>query len=187
MIQYDLAHRPQDLIDILQLQQVNLPKSISKSEALEQGFVTIEHDLALLEKMNHPYPHIVARDQDKVIAYALVLLKSITKDLPILQSMMDIINQISYQEKYLKDTRYFVMGQVCVDKEYRGQGVFQRLYEEMKNRMKSDFDYIITEVAHRNQRSIRAHAKVGFQNIKEHYSEKGELWVILLLDISDQK
>ncbi len=185
MIEYDLAHRPKDLLDILQLQSVNLPQSISQSEALEQGFVTIKHHLDLLQKMNTPYPHIVARDKNKVIGFTLVMLKSFKKDIPILIPMIDMINQISYHGVRLKNVRYFIMGQVCIEKKYRGQGIFEKLYDKMKNSMKSDFDYIITEVAYRNKRSLRAHTKIGFQNIKEYHS-KGEHWVILLLKISDE-
>ena len=184
MIAYDLAHRPKDLLDIIELQNANLSKVISKSEALEQGFVTIVYDFELLNKMNHPYPHIVARDQNKVIGYTLVMLKSIGKDIPIVLPMIEFIHQMTYQKQALKNARYFIMGQVCIDKKYRGQGIFKKLYEEMKNRMKSNFDFIITEVAHRNQRSLQAHFKIGFKNIKEYHSDTGEHWVVLLWDIS---
>ena len=95
MIAYDLAHRPKDLLDIIELQNANLSKVISKSEALEQGFVTIVYDFELLNKMNHPYPHIVARDQNKVIGYTLVMLKSIGKDIPIVLPMIEFIHQMT--------------------------------------------------------------------------------------------
>ena len=40
---YTIASSDRDLLDILNLQQANLPKTISKSEALDQGFVTFKH------------------------------------------------------------------------------------------------------------------------------------------------
>jgi predicted GNAT superfamily acetyltransferase len=76
------------------------------------------------------------------------------------------------------------MGQVCIAKGYRGQGIFQGLYQEMANQLEPHFEYIITEVSKRNPRSIRAHEKVGFLNVREYTSDDGEEWVILLLNVS---
>lgn len=186
MISFDITRSDLDLLDILALQKANLSSLISPEEASKEGFVTVEHNFELLKKMNSPYPHIVARDGQNIVAYALVMLKEIQTDIPILKPLFEVINQISYDGKVLEDCPFFVMGQVCIDKLYRGRGLFQGMYEEMRNRMKSDFDYIITEISALNQRSLRAHLRVGFEIVHEHTGEDREKWHTVLWDISSE-
>lgn len=182
MITYTTVSKQQELEQILGLQKQNVEKVLDQDEVKSQGFVTVHHDLPLLEAMNTPYPHIIAKDGDQVVGYTLVMLRSFKDQVPVLISMFDQINAINYEGQLLKDSSYFIMGQVCIDKAYRGQGLFVRLYHKMRDVMANQFDYIITEVADRNTRSIAAHAKVGFKNIKSYTSEKGEDWAILLWD-----
>ncbi|MEZ4954138.1 MAG: GNAT family N-acetyltransferase [Saprospiraceae bacterium] len=179
MIDYNTVKADQDLHQILHLQARNLPQNITDEEARTQGFVTVHHDFDLLKRMNEPYPHVVAWDEGQVIGYALVMLRSFQNDIPVLVSMFQKIDDTFYKGEKLGEAKYFVMGQVCIDKNYRGQGVFAGLYREMQRQMRPYFDYIITEVDKRNTRSLRAHEKVGFEKVQEYRS--GVDWVILLL------
>ena len=180
MITYETAKSDQDLQAILNLQAKNLPINISPEEAKAQGFVTLQHDFDLLKKMNHPYGHIIAKDGDEVVAYALTMLRTWKDEIPLLVPMFENIDKINYGGVLLQDAKYFTMGQVCVAKSQRGKGVFKGLYEKMKTEMEGEFDYLITEIAARNLRSLRAHAKVGFEEIKRHTPEGDEEWVIVL-------
>jgi hypothetical protein len=72
-----IATSDDDLQQILNLQSQNLPKNISAEESKSEGFVTIQHILPLLKRMNEPYPHVVARnDEGSIIGYALTMLPS---------------------------------------------------------------------------------------------------------------
>ena len=186
-IQYTTAESDSDLYGILKLQRENLPSTISREEALEQGFVTIEHDFALLKRMNSPYPHIIAKDGEEVVGYTLVMLRDLRDEIQVLVPMFEQINSITYKGKTLRDARYVVMGQVCIAKGYRGQGVFQGLYVEMARRMADDYDYIITEISLRNLRSVRAHHKVGFETIREYQADDGEMWAIVLWEMKGNR
>ncbi|MCR9290679.1 GNAT family N-acetyltransferase [Saprospiraceae bacterium] len=186
MITYGVANSQKDLEQILHLQQINLPTNISNLEAEKEGFVTVEHDLNLLNEMNEPYPHIVARENEKVVGYALVMLRSLEEKIPILVSMFKEINLINYKKQLLANAKYLVMGQICIDKAYRGKGIFQGLYDEMNARLSPHFQYIITEVSARNIRSLKAHYKVGFKEIKKYKGETGENWIILLLNMQNK-
>ena len=176
------AQSDERLSQMLQLQQDNLPGVISVEEAKEQGFVSVTHDLDLLRAMNEPYPHIVALDEDKIVGYTLVMLKKMRTTVPILISMFDIIDQCRYNDEILQDTDYFVMGQVCIAKGYRGQGIFSRLYQGLKDQMRPHFRYLVTEVAKKNTRSMRAHAKVGFEIIKEYRSDDID-WAVVIMPL----
>lgn len=183
MITYGLSQTALELSQVLNLQKRNLEISVGSDESKSQGFVTVNHDMDLLKLMNHPYPHIIAKDGDQVIGYTLVMLKSLKDKIPVLQSMFGEINKLTYKGEKLGEVSYFVMGQVCIDKPYRGKGVFGGMYEEMRKQMSAHFKYVITEIATRNTRSIRAHEKVGFREL-HRYQDDLEHWSLILWDWS---
>ena len=174
---------PTDLQGILDLQQVNLPANISPEEALEQGFVTVVHNMNLLSKMNRPFPHTIAKEGDQVVGYTLVMLRDFADQVPVLVPMFEKINQLNFQGHNLKNSKYMVMGQVCVAKSHRGQGLFYKLYSALAERMRPHFDYIITDISIRNIRSLRAHANFGFQALQD-FEADGEEWRIVIYPLN---
>jgi ribosomal protein S18 acetylase RimI-like enzyme len=182
-ITYTQAKTVNELHQILALQAANLSKNISEEEAKNQGFVTVQHDFELLDTMNQPFAHIIAKDGERVVGYALVMLRSFADKIPVLFSMFDMINKAIFQEKPIKDSTYFTMGQICIDKDYRGQGLVENLYKTMEKYYAKDFQYLITEISARNTRSIKAHSKVGFENLKVFTDEtSGEVWHLVIWD-----
>jgi ribosomal protein S18 acetylase RimI-like enzyme len=167
--------------EILDLQTQNLPKNITANEAKEQGFVTVQHDADLLWSMNQKYPHSIAIDNETVVGFALVMTQDFKNDIPILVPMFEQLDEMTFNNKPLNESSYFVMGQICVAKSHRGQGIAGHLYKNLEERLSSTFDYIITEVATRNWRSMRAHEKVGFQILKKYVDETtNEEWALLI-------
>jgi hypothetical protein len=183
MVTYGISTTEEELKGILELQRINLQRNITPDELASQGFVTVEHDLDLLTRMNSPYGHIIAKEEEKVVGYTLVELPEWKYEIPVLIEMFDQIDSIIYEGLPLGESKFFTMGQACVAKSHRGQEVFAGLYAEMKKRMCNDFDYIITEIASRNYRSLRAHEKVGFEVIKTYQIGDGEEWVLILMKL----
>jgi len=174
MIRMEVARSDATRRQILELQRENLAERLSPAEAAEQGFVTVRHDLGLLERIAGPHGHVVAMDGDRVVGYALVMLKEFASAVPILVPMFERIERLP-----IGGRPYFVMGQVCVAKERRGQGLFRSLYEELRRHMRGAYDIVVTEVAARNTRSLRAHEKVGFRPVLR-YEDGGETWEIVV-------
>lgn len=180
-IQYVGATTPQEIRDILALQQANLSKNISPQTALEQGFLTVEHDYDLLWDMNHPYGHTIAKAGEQVAGFALTMTTDFVPRLPILKPMVELVNNgtLSWNGVPCRELRWVIMGQVCVHIDYRGQGVFEGLYQAMRTRMQPHFDVIITEISARNTRSMRAHAKAGLQELHRYTADDGQEWVVV--------
>jgi GNAT superfamily N-acetyltransferase len=176
-----LVNTTEELQQILSLQKENLARNIDEDEMNSQGFVTLRHNLPVLEKMHRLAPSIIIKDNEQVVAYALTMLKECRSLIPDLESMFSLFEKISWQNKALIDYRYYVMGQVCIAKSYRGQGLFEKLYAHHRKIYHSQFDLLLTEVSFRNKRSLRAHEKVGFKII---YTQKDALdeWAILAWD-----
>ena len=181
MITITTITKDSEIIQLLDLQRVNLPKNISKATALEQGFVTVQHNFELLKAMNEAIPQVIAKDGNKVIGYALVMLPNFAELIPVLQPMFDLFSTIDYKGKKVSAAKYYVMGQVCVGESHRGLGVFDALYHKHRDLYSTDYEVCITEIAERNARSIRAHERVGFQTIHT-FKDETELWNVVAWD-----
>lgn len=182
MITYAKAKSISDLNQILALQKANLKLNLQLEEYKEEGFVTLEHDIDLLQELNTPYAHVIALDESNIVGYALVTIPEKIPLIPLLQSTIEELNGVEFHQQKVLGLKYFIMGQVCIDKSYRGQGIFQGLFRKMKDEMKSDFEIILTEIAIDNKRSMRAHEKVGFETLKIH-CENGVKWAIVGLSL----
>jgi ribosomal protein S18 acetylase RimI-like enzyme len=168
-----------DLQQILSLQRKNLVTNISKEEMLSQGFVTVNHSLEMLEMMHNLAPSIIIKDEETIVAYALTMLCDCKDLVPELKSMFYGFDTLQWRGKQLNEYKYYVMGQICIDKAYRGQGLFELLYQKHKDEYESKFDFIITEVATRNTRSMHAHKRIGFETVHVHKDELDEWEVVV--------
>lgn len=170
MLRYTTAHTPGELEQILALQRGNLPGAAAGQD--EQGFVTLRYTAPLLQSVCGPYRHVIAKDGDAVVGYALVLLPESGTHFPAIGDMFAVVDAWR-----APGTRYFVMGQVCVAQDYRGQGVFRGLYRQLRDEMRPHFDFVATDVSRNNRRSMNAHAAIGFKEIND-----GSPWQVIVWD-----
>ena len=174
MLQPDIARSVDDLKQILALQRQNLKQFVSEAERNSQGFVTLEHDLATLQQMNELAPHVVIRDQDRIVAYALSQLKESREIQADLAPLFIMLDSLEWNGRPLHSIDYYVMGQVCIGEAYRGKGLFEQLYTHHKEVYQSRFELFITEISTSNPRSLRAHEKLGFRPLhtyRDHLDE----------------
>ncbi|WP_299155967.1 GNAT family N-acetyltransferase [uncultured Tenacibaculum sp.] len=177
MIHYKTTTTNEELEQILYLQANNLPQNLTPIEKKEQGFVTVHHTFSLLKKMHNIHPHIIAKDKEKVIGYALSMSKIFRNEIPVLVPMFNEIDKFFKKEKI-----YILMGQVCIDKNYRGKGVFRGLYNEMKTVFSNSYECIITEIDSANTRSLNAHKAIGFKELLT-YQANNQDWIVVFMDI----
>jgi len=149
-INFTIATSEEELKQIITLQRKNLTASISTNEKQKEGFVTVQHDIEVLKKMNDTQAHIIAKSGDTVVG----------------------LNPT---------TTYITMGQICIDKAYRKQGLFRGLYQTMKKELSKKYELLITEVAASNTRSLQAHYAVGFSDLLV-YTSNDVIWHIVQWD-----
>jgi len=170
---YKKAETTLELYQILELQQINILDSISKEESETEGFVTVKHDFEILNAMNNKCAHTIAKSNGNIIGYALSMVKEFKEEIAILKPMFkEIENSVD------SNLSYITMGQICIDKTFRKQGVFRGLYSAMKEHVKHEFDVIITEVDKKNTRSLNAHQAIGFELLKT-YKTNNQEWALL--------
>lgn len=180
MITYTQSKDDKDLQQILQLQKQNLAAGLTAEQIASQGFVTVMHSFEDLQKLNDIEAHVIGKDNDQVVAYVLAMTARSRADIPVLVPMFEMFEQISYQNKKIANYRYIVVGQVCVAEGYRGKGIFDACYAAYRDYLKDKYEFAITEIATRNQRSINAHKRVGFETIHRYEAPDGEAWDIVL-------
>jgi ribosomal protein S18 acetylase RimI-like enzyme len=181
MLQACLVTNTGELAQILSLQEQNLPGNISKDEMQSQGFVTLRHDLQTLQQMHALSPSIIIKDGDDVVAYALTMLPECRLLVPDLEPMFDLLDGLTWNSRQLSTVRFYVMGQICVSKAYRGQGMVQMLYQHHKKIYQAQFELFVTEISIRNPRSLRAHEKIGFKTIHT-YRDRLDEWAVVAWD-----
>ncbi len=188
LIQFTTVSSPRECTQILDLQSRNHASALSAAVKADQGFLTVRHEPSVLQRMNEHSPSIIAKANDQVVGYALVMPPAFAAEVPILQPMFDLLYTLSWQGQALREqARWFVMGQVCVAEGYRGQGVFDGLYAKMKAVCAADYDFTVTEIAARNSRSLRAHARVGFETLQVYDDAlTGETWQVVGLSFVER-
>src|SRR4051812_31019214 len=163
-----------ELKQILDLQRRNLARNLGEREIAENGFVTVEHTLDVLRRMHGLVPSIVARDGDELAGYALVMSVERRSFIPVLEPMFQRLDALGLFQR-----RFYVMGQICVASPYRGRGVFDLLYGAHREHLRGRFESVVTEVSTRNPRSLRAHRRIGFEEL-ERYRDATDEWVLLI-------
>lgn len=171
-----------DLEGILALQSINLASTLDAEEIRAQGFVTVQHSLEILHGLNEQERHIIAKVGEEVIGYVLAMTKGARYDIPVLLPMFEVFDRISFRGKAVSDWDYIVAGQACVAKPYRGMGILDGCYRYYRECYADTYDFLITEIACTNTRSLRAHQRIGFVPIYT-YTDPGQTeWEVVVWD-----
>lgn len=177
---YTTSKSDEDLLGILELQRKNHSANLSAEEILSEGFITVLHSLENLRNLNDIQPHIICKHNDKVVAYLLTMTGKSRNEIPILIPMFNLFDSLVFKGKQISKYKYIVVGQVCIDKNYRGIGVLDNCYAAYKFHLEETYDFAITKISCRNLRSIKAHQKIGFTEIYKYRSQDREEWSVVV-------
>lgn len=183
-VEYTLVRDPADVERILALQAENHRDVVDAATAQSDGFTSVRHDRAVLQAMNRAHPSAIAVSGDVLAGYALMMAQQFRGDVPILAPMFALFDRLEWRGTPLAgNPRWFVMGQVCVAKAFRGQGVFDGVYHQLRDAYAPRFDFVLTEISQRNVRSMRAHRRVGFETLHVYRDEAAdEMWEVVVWD-----
>jgi len=184
MVKTDIATSDSQFEQILSLQQQYSQQVLTPRQQQSEGFVFLQHTLPLLKKMAAKLPQAIALQENQIVGYCLSLSLSLQSSFPRLEPMFDQFTYCRYREKRLADYCFFVGGQVCVDRDFRGQGISSRLYNHIRRTLSAQYELCVTEVSTRKQASVHAHKKMGFETILT-YSDDNEQWKILAWNLQN--
>ncbi|MFT5886121.1 MAG: hypothetical protein ACI9IP_002585 [Arcticibacterium sp.] len=182
-IQIKKAKSDEELKGILALQTANHRSNLSEDQKKSQGYVTLEYDFEFLKLMTLEHHHVIAKQGDKVVGYALLMDRSTNHLMKVGGGIFPIFEELVYKGQKLGKVNYVSVGQVCVDKDFAGQGILTKMYTYYKDSYKQFYDLAMTDIASDNHRSIRGHIKSGFEVIKTFIEpDVGEPWDIVVWD-----
>jgi hypothetical protein len=179
---YKSCTSEEELSSILILQNENHYSSLAKEDMASEGFLTCTHSLELLRDLNNVAPHVIAVSNNRVCAYLLTMTDIAEVSMPFLKPMFQEFRKLTYKETPIAKYNYLIVGQVCVGKDFRGHGVLNDCYQLYTSLYRNKYDFAITEIATRNKRSLNAHLRLGFKEIRRYFSPDGEEWSIVILD-----
>jgi GNAT superfamily N-acetyltransferase len=181
-IVFEAASTEQHFEQILQLQKQNLFSEISEDQQAQQGFVFAEHSVPLLKRMAAHLPQVTAVSDGRVIGYNLAMTVAMKDEMPRLAPMFAQFERSQYRGRPLATYNFMVGGQICVDKDFRGQGLLRRLYHATRDRLPPGYQLCVTEVAARNVISLEAHKRMGFEEVSSYHDGK-ELWSVVVWNL----
>ena len=158
-----LATTDREIQGIRDLQEANLKENVALEKRPIDGFLTAKYSLDFLKAMNKSTPAIIAKQKGEVVGYALATNRSLLGQHPLLKDLSIQINKIPFGDKAIGDFDYLVVGQLCVARQVRGQGLAQRLYAHFKTTYQEQYPFSVTDVDQSNLASLKTHLKVGFQ------------------------
>lgn len=182
MIKYGTVTTAEELTGILTLLQSNLGSNLSPEEKIREGFLTMSYSLEDLRRMHDAEPGIIAKENDRVIAYVLAMTPAFREGFPVLEPLFQLFDQVIYENRPVSSYHYLVVGQACIDKNYRGKGLLKKLYAAYARQFNVRYDFAISEIATKNLRSMNAHKRIGFIPVHQYQGPDGVQWTIVLLD-----
>jgi GNAT superfamily N-acetyltransferase len=185
-ITFEAASTTEHFEQIIALQNQNLYKSLSSDEQEQQGFVFAEHTVDLLRAMAAQIPQVIALYKGKVVGYNLAMTAAMETELPSLEPMFREFHKAEYKDKALTQYKFFVGGQVCVDKDFRGLGLLSKLYNATASLVDPTYELCVTEIAVRNTKSLSIHQKMGFGIVSTH-NDGLENWNVVAWDIRSNR
>jgi len=169
-----------DLEGILVLQGINLATRLEQEEIRSQGFVTVEHTLEMIRSLNEQERHIIAKLGDQIIGYVLAMTKKSRAEVPVLLQMFEEFDAVPFMGKPVSAYNYIVAGQVCVAKPFRGTGILDGCYQFYRERYAQKYDFLITEIARANTRSLNAHHRIGFRHVHSYTDSGHTEWEVVV-------
>lgn len=168
MVEICNAVSASDLEGIKYVQEANLRRNLSETEALLDGFILAEFDIDFLEKITRHYPIIIAKEEGCVVGYALIVSNEIGREYAFFHNKLEKINKVVYKGTPLEKKSYVFCAQLCVAASHRGQGIMGQFYDKIRQvvyELTPEITICVADVAVENKRSLRAHEKYGFKTI----------------------
>lgn len=183
-VEYTLVRHELDVDRILALQAENHRDVVDAVTAQREGFTSVRHDPAVLQAMNRACPSAIAISGEVLAGYCLMMPQPFRDRVPLLEPMFRLLERLEWRGQPLAgNPRWFVMGQVCVAQAFRGQGVFDGVYHQLRDAYQGQFDFVVTEISQRNARSMNAHRRVGFETLHVyHDASADETWEVVVWD-----
>lgn len=182
-MEYKIA-QIKDIEKVLELHSKYQIDSI-KQEDKKDGFITTAFtkeqmvDLITLEQ-----GLFIAIENEKIVAYVMSASWKFWSRWPMFAFMMEDLPNLEYLDQKLTVQNSYQYGPVCVDKEYRGSGVLEKIFDFARENMAKRFPILVTFINKINPRSYEAHTKKLKLEVIKEFSYNNNNYYELVYDTS---
>ena len=156
-----------------------------RQEDKKDGFITTAFtkeqmvDLITLEQ-----GLFIAVENDRIVAYVMSASWKFWSRWPMFAFMMEDLPNLEYLGQKLTVQNSYQYGPVCVDKEYRGSGVLEKIFDFARENMAKRFPILVTFINKINPRSYEAHTKKLKLEVIKEFSYNNNNYYELVYDTS---
>ena len=131
-----------------------------RPEDKPDGFVTTNFtDEQLYTLVEKERGITIAKDDGRIIGYAMAGSWQFWSEWPLFTCMIEKLGDNTYNGQCLSVDNSYQYGPICVDREYRGSGVFQKVFYASLAGMALRYPVMVTFINQINSRSYAAHTK----------------------------
>ena len=152
-------------------------------EERKSGFVTTPFTSEQIQNRVVNNGLFLAEDQNQIVAYVFAGKWSFFEQWPIFPYMTSRFPDLQFRDFEINSEATFQYGPVCVHKNYRGQRIFNQVFEEMRLEWRKKFAFSITFINSINTVSVKAHIKLGWEVI-DHFEFNNNQYLGLAFDMS---
>ena len=148
-----------DIDGILALQEKYLYLNLSELER-EKGFVTTPFTVSQIQEIIKQNGIFVGENENKeIVAYVYAGSWSYFEQWEIFNFMVSRFPKLNFNGNEITTINSFQYGPVCIAEEYRGQGLLNEIFEEMRTAFIKKYPISITFINKVNAISLNAHTK----------------------------
>ncbi|MDD2982913.1 MAG: GNAT family acetyltransferase [Crocinitomicaceae bacterium] len=182
MIQTRIA-TAQDIQGVLALQERYLFRNLTE-EQRQQGFVTTPFTVSQIEEIIQENGLFIAEDEERnLLAYAFAGSWKYFEKWEIFNHMVSRFPDLSFQDRAINTENSFQYGPVCIASEYRGTGLLNLIFEEMRLEFSKKYPISVTFINKVNIISEIAHTKKLGWEIIDEFDFNDNTYIGLALDM----
>lgn len=174
----------EDVPGVLKLQSKYLSANLSEEEKKE-GFVTTPFTVKQIEDIINLDGLFLAISSGKIISYVFAANWNYFDQWPIFKFMTDRFSNLSYKNIQLTRENTFQYGPISIDKEFRGTGLLNEIFEVMRLHFKEKYPISITFINKANSHSTYAHIKKLNWEILEEFEFNDMVYIILAFNMEN--
>ena len=174
-----------DIDGVLSLQKRYLYNNLSEEER-KSGFVTTPFTIDQIQEIIKQNGLIVAENETStIIAYAFAGCWKYFEQWEIFRLMMSRFPLLALNGESITTDNSFQYGPVCIDEKYRGRGVLNLIFEEMRVEFLKRYPISVTFINKVNKISEKVHTKKLGWKIVDEFEYNHKAYIGLAFDMKE--
>ena len=175
----------QDIDGVLNLQDKYLYSKLTETER-ESGFVTTPFTAKQIEEIIGQNGMFIAENEkDGLIAYTFAGSWKYFEQWEIFNFMVARFPKLAFNGSNITTENSFQYGPICIDKNYRGRGLLNLLFEEMRIEFLKKYPISVTFINKVNTISTAAHTKKLNWEIIDEFEFNNKIYIGLAFDMKN--